>query len=76
MSLFSLSRNPSSRNTVSRSTLSRNLLLSASVAAALFLPGAAQAADTPERADVPAEYKWDLSAMYSSTTAWESPASS
>lgn len=74
MSLFSLSRNPSSRNTVSRSTLSRNLLLSASVAAALFLPGAAQAADTPERADVPAEYKWDLSSMYSSTTAWEEDA--
>ena len=34
-------------------------------------PTIVQAADIPERADVPATYKWNLSTMYSSATAWE-----
>ncbi|GAB3285717.1 oligoendopeptidase F [Parahaliea aestuarii] len=35
---------------------------------AVALPAFAQA---PERADIPAQYKWDLSDMYSSSDAWE-----
>lgn len=54
--------------------LSRKLLLSASVAAAVMLSSGAHAADTPEREDIAAEYKWDLSSMYSSDAAWEEDA--
>ena len=50
----------------------RHLRRSALAAAvALALPFAAQAADVPERADIPAEYKWDLTDMYGGAEAWE-----
>jgi oligoendopeptidase F len=46
-------------------TLSRLLALTL----AALLAASIQAA--PDRADIPAEYKWDLSSMYASTDAWE-----
>lgn len=43
------------------------------IAAALSIgmSGAVSAADVPERADIPTEYQWDLSAMYVNADAWE-----
>ncbi|WP_116366546.1 oligoendopeptidase F [Parahaliea mediterranea] len=45
----------------------RKSLLALALAAAA-LPALAQA---PERADIPSQYKWDLSAMYAGSDAWE-----
>lgn len=40
-------------------------------AIALVIPATTLAQEVPERADIPAEYKWDLTAMYADTAAWE-----
>ena len=40
-------------------------------ALAMTLPLTAYAADVPERGDVAAELKWDLTDMYADTQAWE-----
>ena len=37
----------------------------------IVLPAFAHADEVPERADIPNEYKWDLSDMYADTAAWE-----
>lgn len=47
------------------------LLLSAVTAAVIATPAQAQRPDTRERAKIPAEYRWDFSAIYPSWDAWE-----
>ena len=46
-------------------------LLSVMTALILLLPTAAHSTDVPERGDIDAAYKWDLSDMYADTDAWE-----
>ena len=46
-------------------------LLSVMTALILLLPTAAHSTDVPERGDIDAAYKWDLSDMYVDTDAWE-----
>ncbi len=50
------------------------LPLAACLCAALLSPASLLAKETLERADVPAELKWDLAAMYPSAEAWEADA--
>ena len=46
-------------------------LLSVMTVLILLLPTAAHSTDVPERGDIDAAYKWDLSDMYVDTDAWE-----
>jgi len=47
-------------------------MLGALLATQLAVPGAAQAQDKPRpRAEIPAEYRWDFTAIYANWDAWE-----
>ena len=46
-------------------------LLSVMTVLIFLLPTAAHSTDVPERGDIDAAYKWDLSDMYVDTDAWE-----
>lgn len=51
--------------------LMHKLTLGACAAAALASPAAAQRPETRERAQIPAEYRWDFSPIYADWDAWE-----
>ena len=48
--------------------------LAVAIATASVQATFAQTTGAPERVDVPAEYKWDLTAMYTNSEAWEADA--
>ena len=44
--------------------------LAVAIATASVQASFAQTSGAPERADVPAEYKWDLTALYATAATW------
>ncbi len=52
--------------------LSRLTVLSVTLSLPLWSASTTVAQEVPERSDIAAEYKWDLTAMYEDTEAWES----